>query len=157
MGGGVVWCKYITQRGKTHTLVPGSEKFISGKCNGVPSSAQDARVYGVVLDVSSAVLRALDAAEQRCRGYERTDVIVEGPDTTFEAFVYVAQPAYVDDALLPYDWYHARVLAGAGEHDLSTSYVGQIESVPSYPDPKEKRRRKHHRLLRKAGFSQLGQ
>lgn len=127
----------------------------SGKCNVVPSSADDARVHGVVFDVSSADLRALDEAEQRGRGYERTDVVVEGPDAAVEAFAYVAQPAYVDDALLPYDWYHALVLAGAREHGLSPSYVAQIENVPSYPDPSEERRRKHQALLQKAGFPLL--
>ena len=125
----------------------------SGKCTVVPSSVNGARVHGVIFDVSSADLRLLDEAEQRGRGYERRDVVVEDSDSTVEAFAYVAQPAYVDDTLLPYDWYHALVLAGAREHDLSSSYVAKIESVPSYPDPNEERRRTHRHLLQEAGFS----
>ena len=129
----------------------------SGKCNVVPSSEEDARVHGVVFDVSSADLRTLDEAEQRGRGYERRSVVVRGPESELEAFAYVAQPAYVDDALLPYDWYHALVLAGAQEHDLPSPYVTQIEDVRSYPDPSEARRRKHRLLLHEAGFRLLKQ
>lgn len=128
----------------------------SGKCNIVSSSAKNARVCGVVFDVSSADLEALDEAEKRGRGYRRTDVVVQGPTSQIEAFAYVAQPAYVDDALLPYDWYHALVLAGAREHGLPSSYISQIEDIPSYPDPDEDRRRKHRVLLQEAGFSLLG-
>jgi hypothetical protein len=129
----------------------------SGKCNIVPSSDEDARVHGVVFDVSSADLRTLDEAEQRGRGYERRNVVVRGAESAIEAFAYVAQPAYVDDALLPYDWYHALVLAGAREHDLPSSYTAQVESVRSYPDPNEARRREHRHLLHDAGCPLLKQ
>lgn len=127
----------------------------SGKCNIVSVSDSEARVHGVVFDVSSADLHALDEAEQRGRGYERTDVLVQNTTSSFEAFAYVAQPAYVDDALLPYDWYHALVLAGARQHTLPPTYVTQIESVQSYPDPNQERRRTHQALLHEAGFPLL--
>jgi len=125
----------------------------SGKCNIVPEAG--ARVHGVVFDVSGSDLYALDEAEQRGRGYERRDVTVQNRSTTIEAFAYVAQPAYVDNALLPYDWYNALVLAGARQHALPASYIDRIEAVHSYPDPNQERRRKHQLLLREAGFSLL--
>jgi hypothetical protein len=128
----------------------------SGKCNVVPSSADGAHVYGVLFDVSSSVLRPLDEAEQRGHGYERADVVVHrGPSASTEAFAYVAQPAYVDDALLPYNWYRALVLAGAREHALPAPYVAQIEAVSAYPDPDSERRCHHQRLLRKNGVPLL--
>jgi len=125
----------------------------SGKCNIVP--APGATVYGVVFEVDTDELEALDEAEQRGRGYTREEVSLKGPDTSFNAFAYVAQPAYVDDALLPYDWYHGLVLAGAQQHDLPSRYIDQIAAVRSYPDPNEERRRKHQALLEEAGYPLL--
>jgi len=125
----------------------------SGKCNIVPS--EDDVVHGVLFDVNRGELDVLDEAEQRGRGYERQDVLVQGVDPPVEAFAYVAQPAYVDDALLPYDWYRALVLAGAQEHDLPPDYVGQLTAVRSYPDPNQDRRQKHRALLEDAGFPLL--
>jgi len=127
----------------------------SGKCNVAPVSQDDTCVHGVVFDVSGSDLNALDEAEQRGRGYEREDVTLEASSTTLDAFAYVAQPAYVDDALLPYEWYHALVVAGAHEHDLPSEYVEQIEAVRSYPDPDQKRRRIHRKILHDAGFPLL--
>jgi gamma-glutamylcyclotransferase len=127
----------------------------SGKCNIV--SQNGSHVHGMVFEVSDADLYALDEAEQRGRGYKRRDVTLQSGPTTIEAFAYVAQPAYVDDALLPYDWYHALVLAGARQHALPSPYVAEIKAVHSYPDPDRERRRKHQALLREAGFSLLTQ
>ncbi|MFB6248924.1 MAG: gamma-glutamylcyclotransferase family protein [Salinibacter sp.] len=125
----------------------------SGKCNIVP--ADDAAVYGVVFDVDAGELDALDEAEQRGRGYERCDVHVRGTSASVKAFAYTAQPAYIDDALLPYEWYHALVLAGAREHKLPAPYTARLESIRSYPDPNEARRRKYRALLDDAGFPLL--
>lgn len=127
----------------------------SGKCNVVPVSRPETRVHGVVFDVEGADLDALDEAEQRGRGYERQQLTVEAAHTTVDVFAYVAQPAYVDDALLPYEWYHALVVAGARQHDLPPSYVERLEDVRSYPDPDETRRRTHRALLHDAGFPLL--
>jgi hypothetical protein len=125
----------------------------SGKCNIVP--ADDSEVHGVLFEVNREELGALDDAEQRGRGYERRDLQVRGPSSVVDAFAYVAQPAYVDDALLPYDWYRALVLAGAREHGLPPAYRTQLRAVRSYPDPDQDRRRRHQALLEEAGFPLL--
>ena len=122
----------------------------SGKCNIVAEAGET--VHGVVFEVSSADLDALDEAEQQGRRYRRRSVTVHGPETAVDAFAYVADPFYVDDALHPYEWYHALVLAGARQHNLPEAYVAQIEAVPTIPDPNRERRRSHERLLEKAGY-----
>jgi len=124
----------------------------SGKCNVVP--AQNSEVCGVLFEIDRAELDALDEAEQRGRGYERMHVRIQGPSPV-DAFAYVAQPAYIDDALLPYEWYRALVIAGAREHNLPSAYVDQLEAVRSYPDPDRDRRRSHRTLLEEAGFPLL--
>ncbi len=126
----------------------------SGKCNVVPADEGSA-VYGIVFDVDPTELDTLDEAEQQGRGYERRDVCLRGPSSTVDAFAYVAQPAYVDDALLPYDWYRALVVAGARQHSLPAPYVAQLGAVRSYPDPNEERRRTHRALLQEAGYPLL--
>jgi hypothetical protein len=123
----------------------------SGKCN-IVSSEEGAAVYGVVFDVDPTELDALDEAEQRGRGYKRRNVRLQGPSSTVEAFAYVAQPAYIDDALLPYDWYRALVVAGARQHSLPAPYIAQLGAVRSYPDPNDARRRRHQALLQKSGY-----
>jgi hypothetical protein len=127
----------------------------SGKCNIVPETEETAGVHGVLFDLSRDDVDALDEAEQRGRGYERQTVQIRGSSSPVDAFAYVAQPAYVDDALLPYDWYRALVLAGAREHDLPPAYISRLEAVRSYPDPNQDRRRRYQALLDDAGFPHL--
>lgn len=123
----------------------------SGKCNLVETSG-DTTVHGVLFDVAPDDLSALDDAEHRGRGYERCRVNLQTSEGTLEAFAYVAQPAYIDDALLPYDWYHALVMAGACQHGLPPDYRAHLEDIRTYPDPDETRRAKYQSLLREAGF-----
>lgn len=124
----------------------------SGKCNVSPSSHNDASVHGVIFEVNDSELDALDEAEKRGRGYVRQDVSVRTAASTVDAFAYVAQPAYIDQALLPYEWYHAIVVAGAREHALPSSYISQLGAVQTYPDPNQERRQKYRTLLHEAGY-----
>jgi len=125
----------------------------SGKCNIIPNDGET--VHGVVFDVSCADLDALDEAEQQGRRYQRQPVTVQTETSAVDAFAYVAEPFYVDDSLMPYEWYHALVLAGAHEHSLPPPYIEQIEAVPTCPDPDRKRRRRHKQLLDDAGHPLL--
>jgi hypothetical protein len=122
----------------------------SGKCNIIADDAET--VHGVVFEVASEDLAPLDEAEQQGRRYRRRTVTVHGPRTSVDTFTYVADPFYVDDALHPYEWYHALVLAGARQHELPDSYVADIEAVPTIPDPNRERRRSHQLLLEDAGY-----
>ena len=124
----------------------------SGKCNLAPASEESASVHGVLFDFASDDLSALDEAEHRGYGYERRRVHPQTPNGSVDAFAYVAQPAYIDDALRPYDWYRALVTAGAHQHNLPSAYRNRIEATRSYPDPDTDRRRTYRSLLRTAGF-----
>ncbi|MFB6099011.1 MAG: gamma-glutamylcyclotransferase family protein, partial [Salinibacter sp.] len=75
----------------------------SGKCTLVESPEASEAVYGVLFEFDLDDLPALDEAEHRGRGYERCRIHPQTEMETVEAFAYLAQPAYVDDALLPYD------------------------------------------------------
>ena len=125
----------------------------SGKCTVVPD--EDSAVYGVVFEVAADDIDGLDEAEQQGRRYRRTDVPVHTASTALEAFTYVAEPAFVDEAYIPSEWYHALVLAGAREHSLPPAYVERIASVRTYPDPNRERRRTYRQLLEEAGYPLL--
>ena len=107
----------------------------SGKCNVVETSDESATVHGVLFEFTTDDLSALDAAEHRGNGYERRRVHPQTSNQAVEAFAYVAQPAYVDDALRPYDWYRTIVMAGAYQHTLPSQYRNGLEATHNYPDP----------------------
>jgi cation transport regulator ChaC len=127
----------------------------SGKCDIVATSDGESDVHGVLFEVEPQDLTALDEAEHRGRGYERSTVQPRRDERSFEAFAYVAQPAYTDDALVPYAWYHALVLAGAHQHGLPESYRTHLTTVRTYPDPNGERRTQHRSLLRASGYLDL--
>jgi len=127
----------------------------SAKCSLADSTDEASSVNGVLFEVSRDDLSALDQAEHRGSAYDRRKVSLQTETQTVDAFAYVAQPAYVDDSLLPYGWYRALVVAGAQQHDLPPSYQHQLQAVRTVPDPDSERRAKHRSLLRDAGFLHL--
>lgn len=127
----------------------------SGKCTLVEASEASATVYGVLFDIDSRHLSALDEAEHRGQGYERRRVELQVSGEPVGAIAYVAQPAYVDEALRPYDWYHTIVMAGAHQHALPAGYRAQLEDVRTYPDPDASRRARYQSLLREVGYFHL--
>jgi len=124
----------------------------SGKCT-LLDAGPESTVYGVVFEVAPDELTALDEAEHRGRGYERCQVRPRTSNGTCDAFAYVAQPAYLDDGLVPYGWYKAFVAAGAHQHNLPDAYQTRLDAVRTYPDPNEHRRTKHRSLVCEAGYA----
>lgn len=127
----------------------------SGKCNIVDATTASTHVWGVLFDIASEDLPALDEAEGRGHGYERCRVHPCGPDSVVEAFAYVAQPSYVDESLTPFTWYCAVVRAGARQHRLPSEYRSSLGPSSTRPDPNEDRRAKYRSLLAQAGFADV--
>ncbi len=138
-----------------HALVFGKRSTDgSGKCavRHVPRS----EVPGVLWEIADVDLAALDAFEGVGRGYVRIAVHVNTlTRNDVPAFSYHA--VALDDALRPYDWYWALVVAGARQHGLPESYLTRLEAVARDPDPKPNRPRRQAALvvLRRAGFGGL--
>jgi hypothetical protein len=100
------------------------------------------RIFGVVFDLADADLLGLDSFEGVGNGYDRKDdflIQIMGSDEPIKAVTYLANPASIDRALQPFDWYLALVIAGARQHALPPAYVGILESTPARRDPKGKR------------------
>ena len=124
----------------------------SGKCNLTATPSEDARAFGVLFEIDKKDGPALDVAEDTRRGgYARRTIVVERLDLAqqVEAQTYLANEDFVDDALVPFDWYHALVVAGALEHSLPSPYLTELRAVPTVRDPDPQRR--------ESGLSLLGE
>lgn len=95
-------------------------------------------VFGVVFTLDLSERDLLDAFEGKGRGYDRIDdcaVRLLKDDATVSACTYKAPSAFRDPTLLPFDWYHALVIAGARQHDLPADYVARLAAAPCRADP----------------------
>lgn len=106
----------------------------TGKANAYPST-QEAVVHGVVYAVDERELADLDVHET---GYERrllrfdVDALAGAQEVrSVEAWVYLALPDVIDDALVPTRWYLDHVLKGARAHALPEALVAWLEGHPS--------------------------
>ena len=70
-------------------------------------------------------------------------VLAEAAAIEVEAYVALV----VDSSRLPFDWYHAYVLAGAEEHGLPADYLGALRALAPVIDPDLDRRAGHLALL----------
>ena len=96
------------------------------------------RVFGVLFSLHPGDCELLDGFEGRGKGYDRIEdctVRMLSCEKPVSAFTYVAPPAFRVSGLLPFDWYHALVLAGAREHGLSEGYVAGLEGAAVSRDP----------------------
>lgn len=107
-----------------------SAKDGTGKANAFLTDSAADRVEGVIYQIDPAELAELDRVEGR--GYERRlmpfSVRTKDQISIYEAWIYVAQPSYIDDSLAPARWYVRHVLEGAKEHGLSSELVAWLES-----------------------------
>lgn len=97
----------------------------TGKCD---ISADDLQVtaYGVLYEIPEEQFEELNTHE---KGYSIAQFVVHSGELgTVSAIAHVADNT--DPTLVPYDWYHSLVLAGAREHGLPESHIhGYIENV----------------------------
>ena len=106
----------------------------SGKCNAFATGREADITHGALYEVDESRLARLHAAEGP--GYEFVTVTVDsdalGP---VRAASYRARIAWLDDALAPYTWYQAYVVAGARENDLPQDYINYLENLFARRDP----------------------
>ena len=104
----------------------------TGKADAFRTDVADAVVHGVVYEVDERELADLDVYET---GYERCllsfDVAGEQGRQRVDAWVYLALPEVIDDALLPTAWYLQYVVTGAKAHRLPDSLVERLERQPT--------------------------
>lgn len=112
----------------------------SGKATIVERAGE--AVFGVVFTLALNERDLLDAFEGRGKGYDRIDdcpVRLLKDDATVSACTYKAPPVFRDATLMPFDWYHALVIAGARQHGLPEDYVAGLAAAPNRADPDHSR------------------
>ena len=92
-------------------------------------------VWGVVFKIDPAHKVGLDACEGLGRGYSEFEVDVRMGSDAVRAQIYVADPAAIAEALVPYTWYMRYVLAGALEYKLPEDYIGRLREIVGRADP----------------------
>ena len=106
----------------------------SAKCD-APEASANSLVHGALYRISAHHIRELARIEGVGTGYEESRVTIETGSGQASAFLFQAQPEFIDSALLPFDWYKALVIEGTRFHRFPAEYVGEIEAVPSIADP----------------------
>ncbi len=109
----------------------------SGKCNIVRTDSADDVVHGVVFEIPENKLESLDRAEGVGHGYhhDRSVPVRLADDTEIETLTYVADLNAINDALIPYLWYHRLVIAGAEQNQLPEDYIAGLRTVRASEDP----------------------
>ncbi|MES1950748.1 hypothetical protein S4A8_07815 [Salinisphaera sp. S4-8] len=127
-----------------HFHLNGSDE--SGKCNVLHTGDADDVVHGALYELDAARLDRLHAAEGA--PYAFVELEVGTPTGSVHAATYRGRPEYLDDALVPFDWYRDFVTFGAREHGLPADYVARLEAVPTWHDPDTDRAAHNRRILR---------
>lgn len=95
-------------------------------------------MHFAIYDVSEADREILDGIEGVGVGYDAIDLDLPNFG---QCFSYAASETHIDEALDPYDWYQALVLAGARALCFPLDYVSGIAAVPACRDPDAERHR----------------
>lgn len=133
--------------------VPG-ERLRFNKRSGVDDSAKatldrhpEAVAWGVLFEMDLDERPHLDAAESLGAGYDIEFRLLEIDGQGLEVFTYRAQPEYLDDTAVPFQWYRDLVLEGARHHGFPEAYIRRIASLGTQHDPDVTRAHRHATLL----------
>lgn len=118
-----------------------SKKDGSAKANIIATDNADDIVWGVIFEILPKEKSKLDIAEGLGYGYNEMTLHFADPKGTVHlAQVYIADPAAIDNTLLPYDWYMEFILSGARQNHLPSQYIDEILSFKYIVDTDEERR-----------------
>jgi hypothetical protein len=119
----------------------------TGKCNLLYTGAPEDVAYGALYSLSETHKAALDRIEGPGYRVDHIDLTVAGE--FYPCFTYIAEDAYVDDSLRPFDWYRSLVSLGAEHLGLPQAYVRRLREVPAVHDTHAERRLAHAELVRR--------
>jgi len=120
----------------------------SSKANVQSSFEPDAVVWGVLIELDDNEKDNFFNPDPITNDLKLDPVNCIGDDGYIhQAEVFTAKPHALNTHLLPYDWYHARILKLAKQAGLPEIYISQISLMACKTDPDEERRtRKMKRL-----------
>jgi len=123
----------------------------SAKANVEPANEPDAKVWGVLIDISEEDrLHVFNPADDWIQDLELVPLSCIGTDgETYTAQVFISKPHAVNDSLLPYDWYQEKLATFALWQDLPEEYIGSLNAMEYKVDPDTKRRERRLKKYRK--------
>ncbi len=113
----------------------------SGKGNLI--QAADMTAWAVVYELDDSQKNRLDEFEGD--GYECVNMDVTVVQQDYSCFCYLAEPDWINDQLLPHDWYRDLILHGARHAGFTAAYLQLIQSQQVQID--ELGRQRHAELL----------
>jgi len=118
----------------------------SAKCNALYSGNPEHLLLGALFSMSAHEKPILDAIEGA--GYVVSEVVVIHAGAPWQAFMYVAETEYIDDSLMPYQWYKDLVYLGARFLDFPDHYVSQLGRVDAVEDADGERHARNEQILK---------
>jgi gamma-glutamylcyclotransferase (GGCT)/AIG2-like uncharacterized protein YtfP len=108
----------------------------SGKANIVQTGKDSDIVWGVLFEIDENQKNDLDAVEGKGEGYDEQIIkVTDSNGQEHECIAYIATEAkYLDDSLIPFNWYKEHCLIGAKEHNLPEAYISILEAQTATAD-----------------------
>jgi len=122
----------------------------SSKANIIPSADPSAAVWGVLIEFDEREKENFYLDDPQSNDLKLDPVnCVDGDGELYSAVAFFAQPHAVTSHLLPYDWYHKKLIQLAEEVALPAEYITKISLMPFKIDPDEQRRERRLRKLKR--------
>ena len=106
--------------------------------------AGDDGVYVAIFEIGADDKRSLDMIEGLGIGYLSVNLSV--PEFG-NCATYVAEDAFVDESLRPYEWYKRLTAIGARAQRFPGHYLQTIDDIPACVDPDEERSAANWRIV----------
>ncbi len=121
----------------------------SSKANISPSFEADAAVWGVLIEVNDEEKDSFFNPDPNTNDLQLELLSCLGEDgEIYQAHVFTTKPHAINTHILPYDWYHERIIKLAVHAGLPVEYIGKISGLPFKPDPDEQRAEKRRKKFR---------
>jgi len=113
----------------------------SGKCS---INAGDGVVHLAIFEIATAEKPELDRIEGLGKGYDQIMLELEHFG---DCQTYIAEPAAIDEALCPMDWYREMVILGCIRNCFPGDYVRYLDGVKSIQDENPGRASENWRIV----------
>jgi gamma-glutamylcyclotransferase len=122
----------------------------SSKANIIPSADPADAVWGVLIEFDEQEKENFYNPDTWSSDLKLEPVnCIDGDGELHQAIAFFAQPHAVNPHLLPYDWYHKKLIQLAEDVALPAEYITKISIMPFKVDPDEDRREKRLRKLKR--------
>jgi len=113
----------------------------SSKANVIRSFTHDAAVWGLLIEINDDERFNFFNPDPLTNDLKLEPVNCVAQDgSVYHAEAFTAKPHATNTHLLPYDWYHARIIKLSKEAGLPETYISQLLLMPFKIDTDEERR-----------------